>query len=155
LVIKGSIVTPSATPRPLSPVEKLTPAADGKYYHEVQSGETLSWIATLYEVQVSSLMGWNGLNEASIIQPKQKLLLQVTPPATITPTSAPSTITPTFTGVPPTPSATTAPSSTQVIPTVAGAAAESASSQIPVVGYALLGLGLFGALLVVLAIRRK
>ena len=97
LVIEPSKVTPSPTPRPLTPVEKLTPAADGKYYHTVQSGETLSWIAGLYEVQLDDLMMWNKLNANSILFPDQKLLLQVTPPATITPTPEPATATPTIT----------------------------------------------------------
>ena len=48
LLISPGNVTPSPTPRPLTPVEKLTPASDGNYYHTVQSGETLSWIANLY-----------------------------------------------------------------------------------------------------------
>jgi len=109
LLISQGNVTPSATPKPLSPLEQLTPASDGKYYHTVQSGESLSWIAGLYGVSVSNLMSWNGLNEGSIIQPGQKLLLQVTPPATVTPTPGPPTATPTLTRVPPSPTATLAP----------------------------------------------
>ncbi len=97
LLISPGRVTPSPTPRPLTPVEKLTPAADGKYYHVVQSGESLSWIAGLYHVSVADLMAWNGLGAASILQPKQKLLLQVTPPATPTPTPGPPSATPTVT----------------------------------------------------------
>ena len=93
LVIYPGSVTPSPTPRPLTPIEKLTPANDGKYYHIVRSGETLSWIAQLYEVNVGDLMAWNGLFESSIIKPEQKLVLQVTPPATVTPTPAPATAT--------------------------------------------------------------
>ena len=107
LIIKPSSVTPSPTPRPLTPIEKLTPASDGKYYHTVGSGETLSWIASLYEVNVFDLMRWNNLNDTSILQPEQKLVLQVTPPATATPTLGPPTATPTHT-----PSPSTAPSAT-------------------------------------------
>lgn len=102
LLIHPTNVTPSPTPRPLTPLQKLTPASDGNYYHTIQSGETLSWIAGLYEVFLNDLMSWNGLGEASIIQPGQKLLLQVTPPATATWTPAPPTVTPTATPVPPT-----------------------------------------------------
>lgn len=101
LIIVPSKVTPSPTPKPLTPIEKLTPATDGKYYHTVQSGETLSWIAGLYEVQINDLMMWNGLNASSILFPEQKLVLQVTPPATITPTPAPATATPTITNTQP------------------------------------------------------
>ena len=108
LLISPGKVTPSATPKPLSPLEQLTPASDGKYYHIVQSGESLSWIAGLYEVSVANLMSWNGLSDGSIIQPGQKLLLQVTPPATITPTPGPPTAAPAPTRVPPSPTATLA-----------------------------------------------
>jgi LysM repeat protein/uncharacterized protein YkwD len=110
LIYPGS-VTPSVTPRPLTPVEKLTPASDGNYYHTVQSGENLSYIAGLYEVKLADLMSWNGLAVGSIIQPEQKLLLQVTPPATITPTPGPATATATFTQSP-SPAATQTPSPT-------------------------------------------
>ncbi len=56
LVINAGNFTPSPTPRPLTPIEKLTPASDGKYYHTVSSGETISWIAGYYEVSISELM---------------------------------------------------------------------------------------------------
>ena len=85
LVIDPGNFTPSPTPRPLTPIEKLTPESDGKYYHTVSSGETLSWIAGYYGVDMGELMAWNGLSASSIIIPEQKLLLQVTPPATETP----------------------------------------------------------------------
>ena len=97
LLIHGGNVTPSPTPRPLTPIEKLTPQSDGKYYHIIKSGETLSWIADLYKIKVNDLMAWNDLNASSILQPKQKLVLQVTPPATQTPTPGPATATPTAT----------------------------------------------------------
>jgi LysM repeat protein len=79
--------TPSPT---LSNIQKLTPEADGNYYHTVRSGETLSWIADLYEVPLADLMAWNGLNNTSVIRPEQKLLLLVTPPATATAMQTPS-----------------------------------------------------------------
>ncbi|HMB22699.1 MAG TPA: LysM peptidoglycan-binding domain-containing protein [Anaerolineales bacterium] len=91
LVISPGNITPSPT---LSAIQKLTPAADGKYYHTVRSGETLSWIAGLYDVSLSDLMSWNGLNNASVIRPDQKLLLHITPPVTPTLTPGPATVTP-------------------------------------------------------------
>jgi LysM repeat protein len=105
LVISPGNITPSPT---LSNIQKLTPEADGNYYHTVQSGETLSWIADLYEVPLADLMAWNGLNNSSVIRPEQKLRLLVTPPATptLTATQSPTTI-------PPSPS----PSMTQPPPT--------------------------------------
>jgi LysM repeat protein len=84
----------NANPRPLTPIQKLTPESDGKYYHTVSSGETLSWISGYYGVSMDELMAWNGLSASSIIIPGQKLLLQVTPPATETPVPPPATPTP-------------------------------------------------------------
>jgi LysM repeat protein len=110
LLVDPGHVTPSPTPRPLTPVERLTPETDGKYYHTVQSGETLSGIAGLYEVPVTDLMAWNGLNGSSIIRPEQKLVLQVTPPATETP--VPSPVIPTATGTPPPPTLSPSPTAT-------------------------------------------
>jgi len=89
LVISPGNITPSPT---LSAIQKLTPEADGNYYHTVRSGETLSWIADLYDVPLADLMAWNGLGNTSIIRPEQKLLLLVTPPATATLTPSPTTI---------------------------------------------------------------
>ncbi len=93
LVINAGNFTPSPTPRPLTPIEKLTPASDGKYYHTVSSGETISWIAGYYEVSMSELMTWNGLSASSVIYPGEQLVLQVTPPATETPVPPPATST--------------------------------------------------------------
>jgi LysM repeat protein len=92
LVISPGNITPSPT---LSNIQKLTPEADGYYYHTVRSGETLSWIANLYEIPLGDLMAWNGLNNTSVIRPEQKLLLLVAPPATPTLTPSPTTIAPT------------------------------------------------------------
>ena len=110
LVIDPGHVTPSPT---LSNIQKLTPEADGRYYHTVHSGETLSWIAGWYGVPLADLMSWNGLNAASIIRPDQKLVLLVIPPATATLTPSPVTITPS-----PSPSITSQ-SATGTSPTIA------------------------------------
>lgn len=90
LIISPGNITPSPT---LSAIQQLTPAEDGKYYHTVASGETLSWIAGLYEVSLTELMNWNGLNGTSVIRPGQKLVLLVTPPITPTATLEPVTAT--------------------------------------------------------------
>jgi len=90
LLINPGKVT--ATPRPLSPIEQLTPADDGNYYHAVKSGEYLAWIADLYDVSLAELMAWNGLTSDSIIRPGQQLLLRVTPPPTAT--AVPTTVNP-------------------------------------------------------------
>ena len=111
LVIDPGHVTPSPT---LSNIQKLTPEADGNLYHTVHSGETLSWIATWYGVPLPDLMAWNGLNNASVIRPEQKLLLVVTPPPTATAlqtaTPSPVPMTPS-----PSPSLTPSPTGTPVV----------------------------------------
>ena len=124
LVIDPGHVTPSPT---LTNIQKLTPEADGNYYHVVHSGETLSWIAGWYGVPLTDLMAWNGLNNASVIRPDQKLLLLVTPPASPTPIETPSPI-----AVTPSPSLSPTPSPTGT-PLAQAAGATSSPSALPVV----------------------
>jgi LysM repeat protein len=106
LVISPGNITPSPT---LSAIQKLTPEADGNYYHIVQSGETLFWIAGQYGVSLAELMAWNGLNATSVIRPEQKLRLLMTPP--VTPTTA-RTQTPSPKPMTPSPSPSVTPQST-------------------------------------------
>ncbi len=101
LIISPGNITPSPT---LTTLQRLTPEADGNYYHTVQSGETLSWIASWYDVPLSDLLAWNELNNSSVIRPGQKLLLLVTLPVTPTLTPSPTLIAPS-----PSPSATPSP----------------------------------------------
>jgi LysM repeat protein len=156
LIISRGNVTPSPTPRPLTPLEKLTPASDGKYYHIVKSGETLSWIASLYKVTVNNLMAWNGLSDAFILQPNQKLLLEVTPPATPTPVPPPATDTPISTPVPPSPTPTLSPTpSLEATPTATPVDPAPASANPPVFWWVILGLAAGGLALVVFFLRRK
>jgi len=114
LVISPGNITPSPT---LSAIQQLTPDTDGKYSHTIQSGETLLGIANLYEVSLSDLMNWNGLDNSSIIYIDQKLVLLITPPPTPTLTPAPATITPSpqpsVTQPPPTIAFTATPTTTQ------------------------------------------
>jgi LysM repeat protein len=131
LMISPGNVTPSPT---LNAIQKLTPQADGKYYHTVQSGETLSWIASLYEISLSDLMAWNGLNAASVIRPEQKLVLLVAPPATPTFTPGPPTTTPS-------PSPTMTPPSPTAIPTVTATRSSSGMSLGLIFGLAVIGIG--------------
>jgi LysM repeat protein len=130
LLISPGNVTPSPT---LSAIQKLTPDADGKYYHIVKSGQTLSWIAGLYNVSIADLMTWNGLDNASLIRPDQKLLLKVTPP-----------VTPTFTPDPPTATSTSEPTLT-----MAPVSATPTATKTPTPGSLSGGLGLGLVFLVV------
>ncbi|MEN6300817.1 MAG: LysM peptidoglycan-binding domain-containing protein [Anaerolineaceae bacterium] len=119
LLIDPGMVTPTPTPsptlRPLTPIEKLTPASDGNYYHTVGDGQNLSWIANYYGISITDLMSWNNKSLNSILYVGDLLLLKVTPPATLTPTALPPTATllPTVTSPPTnTPIATTLPNPT-------------------------------------------
>jgi LysM repeat protein len=154
LLIDPGNVTPSPTPRPLTPIEKLTPASDGTYYHTVQSGETISWIASLYEISMADLMAWNGLNTASIIRPDQKLVLLVTPPATETPIPSPATSSPTATVAPPTksPSSTSTPAVTS--PTATGQASTEEEG-FPFIWFVSIGLAAGLALVVYISRNNK
>jgi LPXTG-motif cell wall-anchored protein len=154
LVIYPGNITPSPTPRPLTPLEKLTPESDGKYYHVVSSGETLSWIAALYEIRLTDLMNWNGLNGSSIIVPGQKLVLQVTPPVTETPTPGPPTITPTRTPVPDTATPTPSPTRPASSPSVTGQP-DAATGSNSAVWFIPIGLAAGGLFLVIFFYRKK
>lgn len=153
LLVSPGRVTPSPTPRPLTPIERLTPASDGKYYHIVQGGETLSGIASLYTVSLADLMAWNGLNSASIIRPNQSLLLLVTPPATLTWTPGPPTATPLPSSTPRPPTATRTPTDTLVPPTPTPAPAERSS--ILAFGWPILVVLAVGGLALLVVVSRK
>ncbi len=162
LVISQGNFTPSPTPRPLTPIERLTPASDGRYYHTVSSGETLSWIAGYYGVGMGELMAWNGLSSDSIIVPEQKLLLQVTPPATETPVPPPASPTPppaaeSTATLTPTPTAESAAAQAPgPTPTSAEAEAETAPADRRAAGALLLLAALAaGGLVAVVLLRRK
>jgi LysM repeat protein len=153
LLIDPGSATPSSTPQPLTPIEKLTPDSDGNYYHTVKGGETLLGIADLYQVSLSELMGWNGLNVASIIRPEQKLLLKVTPPASETPTLPPATATLTPTIPPPVQTPTLNSPELAISPTP-DAASSSPDRPSMMVFLALIGIAGAGLLLFVISSRK-
>ena len=133
LLIDPGNVTPSPT---LSNIQKLTPEADGRYYHTVHSGETLSWIASFYDVPLPDLMAWNGLNDASVIRPEQKLVLLVAPPATPTFTPGPPTVTPS-------PSPTLTPPPPSATPTVTATESSAGAGVGLILGVFVIGIGGF------------
>ncbi len=153
LLIDPGSATPSPTPRPLTPIEQLTPDSDGNYYHTVRSGETLLGIANLYQVSLSELMAWNGLNVASIIRTEQKLLLKITPPASETPTPLPATTTPTPTTPPPTQIPTLNSPEPTISPTP-DTASSSSDGTSTIVWFALIGIAAGGLLLFVISSRK-
>jgi hypothetical protein len=103
---------------------------------------------------VADLMAWNAMDDTSILKIGQKLLLQVTPPATITPTPAPATATQTATAVPPTPTLTLTPTQAALSPTAAPRSTLLGGKD-SLVWYALIGLGVGGLVLVVFFSRKK
>ena len=155
LVIDPGSVTPTPTPRPLTPIEKLTPESDGKYYHTVMSGETLSWIAQLYEVTVTDLMVWNGLNATSVLHPEQKLVLQVTPPATETPVPVPATATLTATALPPTPTPSLSPTRAAISPTAIAESSPAGGGSNAAVWFVSIGLAVGGVFVIAFLSRKK
>ena len=118
LLIPRQTPTPGPTPTPRPTIEQqqtwepgTTPdytgcspenrcvSIDGQYWiHDVQSGDTIAWIAYAYTSRQVDIRLANGLTEESLIFPGQKLkvpiLVTLTP--TLTPTGGPdSTATPT------------------------------------------------------------
>jgi LysM repeat protein len=153
LLIHPGNVTPTPTPKPLTPIERLTPEADGKYYHTVHYGQTLSWIAGYYDVPLFDLMSWNGLNLNSILQVDQKLVLNVTPPATETPTPGPATDTPTPTRTP-TDTATPSPAPTEIL-SITSPAQSAVASTTSLEWGLFLGIGSAGLFLAAWIIRKR
>jgi len=86
----GTAVAVSATLTPLPPTETPAPTAtatvfasptaqpDGELIYTVQPGESLAYIANLFEVPLANLLVLNGLAEGDILQVGQQLLLGYT-----------------------------------------------------------------------------
>ncbi len=150
LLISPGWVTPSAT---LNAIQRLTPSSDGRYYHTVRSGETLSFIAGLYEINTAQLMAWNGLGTDSLIYPDQTLLLMVTPPAPPTSTPVPSTET-AITVSTATPSPAPSPTAVEAIPISTPIQVQETSDFPEVLAYGA-ALAFAGVILFVGALLRK
>jgi len=154
LLIDPGKVTPTPTPRPLSAIEQLTPDSDGNYYHTVESGEYLAWIADLYDINLADLLAWNGLTSDAIIRPGQKLFLRVTPPATATPTPAPPSATATIMQTPVAATATQLLSTT--LPEITTTIKTEDQSEISGIGISLVAVLVVAGLLVLWwAVRRE
>ena len=109
------------TPDPdrVSDVITVTPQLDGSIVHEVLDGQSLWAIAIAYNIRISDIIQWNNLLPTPQIFVGERLIVQLAPTATISPTitntSLPPTrtITPSQTPITPQPSATITATPTQ------------------------------------------
>lgn len=88
LFIPSSNTAGYSTPTPVGMVLVSTPDASGKVVHVVVAYQTLSTIAQAYGVSVGTILALNGIQEATILQIGQKLLIKPGLP-TATPTTPP------------------------------------------------------------------
>jgi LysM repeat protein len=158
----GNNSTPGPTPLPVVPVVTSTPNPDGSIIHIVQQGQTLSGIATIYDIAIQDMLALNNLTLDAILLPGDKIVIK---PAEPTPVIMP-TLTSTF--ITPKAAKTPIPSITSSQPLdeipqtppqesqqAAPYPAEGASDQIAlsrndIVLFAIGGLALIGVLLVLL-----
>jgi LysM repeat protein len=109
---------PEATAAPVPPVETRT----GRTTHVVQPGESLSQIAQRYGVSVEAIVQANGLEDVSLIQTGQTLIIPA--PGEVVPTATPRPPTATPQPAPPT---AVPPTATEVSPTAPPAPTEPPS----------------------------
>ncbi|MBE0686348.1 MAG: LysM peptidoglycan-binding domain-containing protein [Anaerolineaceae bacterium] len=106
-------ITPD--PNLVSDVMTATPQLDGSIIHEVLDGQSLWSIAIAYNVTIAEIIQWNNLLPTPVIFVGERLVVQIAPTPTLSPTitntSIPSTrtITPSLTPITPQPSATITP----------------------------------------------
>jgi LysM repeat protein len=98
-------ITPD--PDKVSDVFTATPQLDGSIIHQVLDGQSLWSIAIAYNVTIADIIQWNNLLPTPQIFVGERLVVQLAPTATLSPTI-------TNTGIPPT--RTITPSSTPVTP---------------------------------------
>jgi len=83
--------TPTRTPTPLptatpSPTPPFTPTPVPPREYKIQPGDTVFYIADIFQVAYADLLALNGLTERSVLQVGQTILI---PPPTPTPTPSP------------------------------------------------------------------
>jgi len=106
-------ITPD--PNLVSDVITATPQLDGSIIHEVLDGQSLWAIAIAYNTTIADIINWNNLLPTPVIFVGERLVVQIAPTATLSPTitntsiPATRTITPSHTPVTPMPSATITP----------------------------------------------
>jgi LysM repeat protein len=143
LLINPGVSTPTPTTPPFNPLSVLTPVSDGQYTYVVKNGENLSYIAKMFEINVADLMSWNGLNDSSIIQPGENLLLKLTLPPTQTATTIPASATPVVPTATRTPAPSRTPTQTTATVTPTAAAVARGDPSLPA-GFIVAGLFVVG-----------
>jgi uncharacterized protein YkwD len=68
--------TPIPTQIPIEPISVATPGGDGAIFHVVQWGQFLENIAAAYEIALDDLLALNGLTTEAVIYPGDKLMIQ-------------------------------------------------------------------------------
>lgn len=110
-------ITPD--PNLVSDVITATPQLDGSIIHQVLDGQALWSIAIAYDITIEDIIRWNNLVPTPQIFVGERLLVQLAPTATLSPTITNTgipptrTITPTQTPITPSPSPTISPTPTQ------------------------------------------
>jgi len=98
----------------------------------VKDGQNPQWIADYYGVSVNDLLAWNP--NAEVIYPGERLLLQITPPATATPLPSPTPVPPTETPQPTSTPRPTATPMTTIIPEPTAVIEENSVTDIGIIG---------------------
>jgi LysM repeat protein len=158
----AALASETETPAPFIPLVTNTPLADGSIVHVVASGDTLWQIALSYGLKVSDILALNGLSPSSnSIYVGQRLIIRL--PVTATPTipataTATATRQPTRTARPPTPTRVptwTVTPSPSPAPTRAPFLSIPSSIDQKSIAYVLIGIGVFGLLVVLVIGFRK
>lgn len=108
----------TADPNLVSDVITATPQLDGSIIHEVLDGQSLWAIAIAYDITINDIITWNNLLPTPVIFVGERLVVQIAPTPTLSPTitntsiPATRTITPTQTPNTPKPTATITPTPT-------------------------------------------
>jgi LysM repeat protein len=87
----------TADPNLVSDVITATPQQDGSIIHEVQDGQSLWAIAIAYNITINDIISWNNLLPTPVIFVGERLVVQIAPTPTLSPTVTKTSIPPTRT----------------------------------------------------------
>lgn len=90
--------TPSRTPT-FTPTPPFTPTPIPPREYKVQPGDTIFYIADIFQIDYTALLAYNGLTERSVLQVGQTILIPH-PTPTPTPSLTPPAVTPLFSVTP-------------------------------------------------------